>query len=278
MDINIVASCSSERNNEYIFSLLKNRDKTKNHIIIAPDRSLFSLEKRLFEELEESCFFDINIISLSRLSKQVIKNTNKKNILTKQSGVALIKKLLNDNKDKLNVFSKAVDYMGFANSLFEMICLYKSCGVSVSDVYIDNSNTFANLKQKDIKLIYGEYEKYLQNDYTDSFNQLMLFADLINKDTYKDTIFYFVEFDDFTHLMYNIILKLSKYSDGIYVCCTYGKESLNSNIYSNKVYYDLIDLYKSDSLQYKINRLSDFDDIYKSCLSKNLLAYSSKDF
>ena len=62
MDINIVAGKTSELNNEYIFSILKNRDKSKKHIIIAPDRSLFSLEQRLFEETGEGCFFDINVI------------------------------------------------------------------------------------------------------------------------------------------------------------------------------------------------------------------------
>ena len=69
MDINIIAGKTSELNNEYVFSLLRKRDKSKKHIIIAPDRSLFSLEQRLFDETGESCFFDINVISLTRLSK-----------------------------------------------------------------------------------------------------------------------------------------------------------------------------------------------------------------
>ena len=65
-------------------------------------------------------------------------------------------------------------------------------GVNISpeEMFVDDSVSFANLKQKDIKLIYSKYEDYLQSDFTDSFNQLKLFADLIEKDTYKDTIFY----------------------------------------------------------------------------------------
>ena len=95
MNINIIASNCTEINNEHIFSLLKNRDKTKNHIIIAPDRCQFSIEQRLFDETGEKCFFDVNVISLSRLSKKAIKNS-KKNVLSKQSGVALVKKILKD--------------------------------------------------------------------------------------------------------------------------------------------------------------------------------------
>ena len=273
MNINIIAGACGEINNQYIFSLLKNRDKTKNHIVIAPDRSQFSIEQRLFEETGEKCFFDINVISLSRLSKKVISNS-KKNILTKQSGVALVKKILSDNINKLSVFNKATKFVGFASSLFETICFYKSCNVSPEEMFVGDSDSFSNLKQKDIKLIYNEYEKYLQNEFTDSFNQLKVFADNINSETFENTIFYFIEFDDFTRVMYDVLLKLSRFSGGIYISCSYGKEFNNSNIYSNKVYYDLIDLYKSENLNFKINKLPDFKDNTKNLLLHNLFSYS----
>ena len=83
-----------------IFEILKNRDKTKKHIIIAPDRCLFSLEQKLFEKTGESCFFDIDIISLTRLSKKYLSGVSDKKILSKQSGVALVKKLLIENERK----------------------------------------------------------------------------------------------------------------------------------------------------------------------------------
>lgn len=273
MNINIVASASNEINLRHIFDLIKNRDRKKNHIIIAPDRSLFSLEKRLFDSTGEKCFFDVNIMSLSRLSKSVLVN-NTNNILSKQSGVAVVKKILEENKDKLQAFSKASNFIGFASSLFETICFYKSCNVLPQDIYIDDTRNFSNLKQKDIKFVYEEYEKFLGNEYTDSFNRLQLFADSIKKDTFKDTIFYFVEFDDFTRLMYNIIAKLSRFCDGVYVCATYGKGVNNSNIYSNKIYYDLIDLYKGEGLEYHINHLPSFQDADLKNLSENLFSYS----
>ena len=187
MDISIVAGKYSEINNAQIFEILKSRDKTKKHIIIAPDRSLFSLEERLFDELQESCFFDVSVMSMSKFASSLLK-TNTKKILTKQSGVALVKKILMENQDKLSTFSKATKYMGFASSLFETICLFKSCNISCEEIFVGNDN-YSSLKQKDIKLVYSEYEKFLKNDYTDSFNQLKLFADLINSDFCKNTCF-----------------------------------------------------------------------------------------
>ena len=134
-----MAGKCSEICNEKIFEIIKNRDKSKNHIIIAPDRTLFSLEQRLFDATKETCFFDVNIMSMSRFSKKFLINTNK-NILTKQSGVALTKKLLIENKDKLYTFKKATNFIGFASELFETICLLKSCNISCEDMYVTDSN------------------------------------------------------------------------------------------------------------------------------------------
>lgn len=275
LNINIVAGKCSEENNRYIFDCLKTRDKSKKHIILAPDRCLFSLEQRLFEETKEECFFDVDIISLSRLSKRILSmSSNKKRVLTKQSGIALVKNLLIQNKDKLLAFRKSTDFIGFATSLFETICLFKSCNISPEDMYVSDLDNLYNLKQKDIKLIYTLYEEFLTNDYTDSFNQLALFADLITKDLFKDTIFYLVEYDDFTAIMLNIISKLARFSDGIYINCTYGKDNLNSNIYSNKVYYDLIDLFKMENLHFNILKPARFDIEYKRIIANELLAYN----
>ena len=268
MDINIIAGKYNEQNDKKIFEILKNRDKSKENIIIAPDRSLFEIERRLFDELNESCFFDVSVMSLTKLSKRLKTKVNK-NILTKQSGVALIKKLLIENKSELKSFGKACEFLGFAECLFETICLLKSCNISYTDMVVTDENTYENLKQKDIKLIYSKYEEFLKNDYTDSFNQLKLFADNINKDFAKDICFYFIEFDDFTALMQLIIAKLARFSDKFYITCTYSNDSNNQNIYTNKVYYDLIDLFKFEGLIAKIDRLKT-DDI----VANNLLGYN----
>lgn len=275
MNINIVAGKNNDRCSQKIFDILTSRDKTKKHIIIAPDRSLFSIEKMLFEKLNESAFFDLNVISMSRLSKSVLGAGDNKKLLTKNSGVALVRKLLSENKDKLKSFKKSTEFMGFAKNIFETICLYKSCNIAPSDVYTDDSQNYSNLKQCDIKLIYSLYEDYLQNEYTDSFNRLMLFASKIDKNTFKDTIFYLVEFDDYTSIMYDIIYKLSRFSDGIYISATFGKGGNNAGIYSNKIYYDLASMYKTYGLDYKVITADEYSDRTHNHILNNLLSYGA---
>ncbi len=272
MNIEIISCACHELGNTRVFEKLKNRDRNLKHIIIAPDRSLFSIERRLFDELGEDCFFDLDVMSITRLSKRLLSTIKSPNILTKQSGIALVKKLLVENRENLLSFGKSVDYMGFATELFETICLYKSCNILPNDVYTDDSQSYANLKQKDIKLIYTEYESYLQSDFTDSFNQLRVFANSITEDFCKDTVFYFVEFDDFTALVYDIILKLARFSAGLYISCCYSNAN-NSNIYTNKVYGDLVTLFKQNGLNYSIAKTNNFGDNEKDCLLHNALSF-----
>ncbi len=269
MDIHILAGLTTRDLNAKIFEILKSRDKSKHHIIIAPDRSLFSLEQSLFDKLGESCFFDIDVMSISRLSKKFLISTPTQKILSKQSGIALTKKLLIENKSKLHTFGKVSSTMGFASELFETICLYKSCNITCDDMYVTDSTDYANLKQKDIKLIYSEYEKFLKNDYTDSFNRLKLFADTLNRDNLKNTCFYFVDFEDFTELYLQIIYKIARFSDKTYITCPYSKDSNNKNIFTNKVYFDLVDCFKYNGLNFAIDKITNNDII-----ANNLLAYS----
>ncbi len=275
MDINIVSGNSSENINKFVFDLLKKRDKSTNHIIIAPDRCLFNLEERLFDELGEQCFFDISVMSLTRLAKSINKDHKDKLVLTKQSGIAIVRKLLIANANSLKIFNKSTNYLSLAESIYETICLFKSCNISHEQVFVDDSSDYSNLKNCDIKLIYQLYEQFIESRFTDNFNELKLFASLIDNKTFANTTFYFLEFDDFTRLIYDIIVKMSRFSSGIYIGCTFSKDN-NSNIYLNKVYYDLIDIFKQSGLTFSTHIAPALTSSLHHFLSCNLLAYNPK--
>ena len=131
------------------------------HIVVTPDRCAFNIEKMLFDIVGEDSFFDIDVLTITRLCRQRLKDISHKKILSKQSAVAIIKRLLIENKDKLHSFKNVVEFTGFAEELFETIALYKSCNISYEEVYVDNTVTALNFKQQDIKFIYKLYEEYL---------------------------------------------------------------------------------------------------------------------
>ena len=70
--LTLVHSSTSKFSNDYVYEILKNRDKSKQHIIIVPDRCAFNAENMLFDKIGSSCIFDIRVLSLSRLTSILI--------------------------------------------------------------------------------------------------------------------------------------------------------------------------------------------------------------
>lgn len=228
---------------------LKNRDREKKHIIITPDKKSLFYEKRLFSLLEEEAFFDVTTTTLSRFANKV--NNKTERILTKQGGVLIIKKILNEYASNLKSFGKDCNAVGFASVLFDTICMFKSCNVPYSDITECGNKLLAG-KLNDIKFVYEKYEEYLKKEYTDSFNRLSLCAHNIAREDFKDTCVYFVGFDDFTKQAYAIIEKLMLSCDSVSIATTLGKKSdtkHNANIYLNVIYYNIIDLAKKHGIQ-----------------------------
>lgn len=244
MKFNLYHSSLNGLSADRLIADLRNRDRSKKHIIITTDKSSLYYERKLFQILQESSFFDISVTTLSRFANSVIGAGH--NILTKQGGVLIVKRILLEHKSELKSFSKSCELIGFAGSLFDTICMFKSCNIAPSQIEEVSADTLNN-KLQDIKFVYEKYEEYLKNQYTDSFNRLNLCAMKISKDDFSDVDFYFVGFDDFTKQGYAIIEKLLKCSSSVSIATTYAKttdEKKNGNIYLNNVYYNAIDIAK----------------------------------
>ena len=279
MTVDLFVSQLNKISEEELLKSLKNRDKSKKHIIIAPDRCTLNIEKKLFDILDEECLVGLDVLTFSRLAKIELNKSNiNEKVLTKNSAVAIIKKILLDNEKSLENFSKAIKFNGFSSELYNTICLFKSCNIESGDIDIQTKEKALNLKLSDIKFVYEKYEEFLKQDYTDSFNRLSLFASKINKDTFKDTCFYFVCFEDFTKQQYLIIEKLIRFAQSVSFACTWSKASskiANANIYLNAVFYGVMDLCSQVGVCPNIKKIVNDENV----LLNNFLSLSvDKDF
>lgn len=276
----IFYSTTNKNSTEVLLKTLKNRDKTKKHLIIAPDRCALNIEKKLFALNCEECFFGVNVLSFTQLCKSTLSKLKlNKKILSKQSGIALIKKILIENIESLKSFIKVSEFDGFATEIFETICLFKSCGISPNNIDINTISNSLNLKLNDIKMVYQKYEDFFEDEYSDSFNQLDLFSSVIDKNTFKDTCFYFVEFADFTKQMYNIISKIMRFNDvNIATTSSRGNDIKNKNIHTDLIFYNIIDLCKLNGVEYKLIECENIYDEAYFHMSKNLLSTSPEKY
>lgn len=278
MNFNLYYADFNSLSADELIRRLKDRNKNQRHIIITPDKASLYYERRLFTLLQEESFFDVMTTTLSRFANGVVGKAD--NILSKQGGVLIVKRILLENKTRLKSFAKASDLVGFAGGLFDTICMFKSCRITpdqIGEVVQENLNN----KLYDIKLVYEKYEEYLSVNYTDSFNRLNLCASKISKENYKDCNFYFVGFDDFTKQGYLIIEKLIKCSNSVSIATTFVRknpEKNNSNIYLNSVYYNCMDLCQLIGVECNRIEVGNSFDNEKKFVSQQLLSNKVKAF
>gem|GEM_PF-3443499 len=223
--------------------------------LVVPDRFTLNAEKSVFEKLSIKSTFNIEVITLSKLATKVLNaQTDNKKLLTKQSGVMLVTKIILNKQNELKAYKKATKLTGFAKSIFETITQLKSCNITPEE--FENSYTGENLalklKMHDIFLIYKEYELLLKSGYLDANTKLSLLVEnLPNSDFIKNTHFYFALFDNFTPKQYLIIQNLIKYASSVNVGFASNTKQNNQNIYPTNMYENLTTIAKLYSMQLK---------------------------
>jgi len=254
-----------------LFSDLSNfRDGKAKHIIITPDRMTLNCEQKIFKELKEKCFFDVEVMTLSRLSNKFVdKVGDKHKILTKTGAISIVKKILLENNDQFDIFEKACKQDDFALVMFETISMLKSCLVTSTDIQSVSKNNILNKKLEEIKLVYEKYEEFLKGDYIDSFNRLSLFASLIKKDSFSDTHFYFIGYNSFTPQINFVLSKILESAISVSVSVCDGGKS-NSNLFKMQEYGNLISLTDVLGCPKEIIECSNSFDGTRKTISENL--------
>ena len=269
---------------DHIFNTISKTRGNCKQVIFTPDRMTLQLEEKLFDALNEKCVFDVDVTTLTRFTNKIVSENNiKHRVLTKPVCVALIKKILNENKDDFKTIKKALNFNGFATTIFNTISMFKSCNVTPEKLELSTKNKNLNYKLEDLKLIYSKYEQFLQGDYTDSFNKLNLLIKLIKSLDLTNYHFYFVGFNDFTPQMYSVVKELAKKSASVSVACAvnYVDELNNKNIYLNNVYLNLIDMCHANGVLFKTvyakaNYKNEFNVISNNLFGLNLKKSSTQ--
>lgn len=255
MQFNLCISNTYQNAFKQVLNRLPKEDSISKHFFIVPDRMTLTTEKSIFEHLNISSTFNIEVITLSKFANKVLKNTlATKKLLNKQSGVMLTTKAILNNTKELKAFQKAVKLKGFAANIFETINQLKSCNITVEELKesYKNSNRALTLKLDDISLIYTTYEHMLKEEYIDASTKLNLLLEVLpHVDFIKNSHFYFALFDNFTPQQYKIIDGLVQYAKSVTVGFTSNTKQNNAHLYPNKMYESLTTIAKNYGMNVK---------------------------
>ena len=266
----------------YVLDKLKqNYKRGEKQLVIVPENIALSYDVRVLEHLNIFGSFDIEVVSFSRLADLYLKKNRGVKIYNQQTQVMLIRKVIEENKDQLKHFSKAANFMGFANEVLKIINQIRFNDIApirIEEIKANLSKSFQD-KAEDILLIYNKFMDELKDNCYDAISKLDAIIEAADKKEYVDRDIYICEFEYFNKKECDVISSLLK-NQGIdrkfYIGMVESKDG-NKHIYPNmqeciENIIDKVDV--SVEKEYKIkNEIEDEFDVIR----KYLFEYKTQD-
>lgn len=224
----------------------ENFDGKSRHLLIVPDRFTLSYEKSAIDFIgnnDESTqkevldylgirgSFELEVSSFSKLADRFLKRKALR-LLDKQSEIMLLRKVIEENKDSLVCFGRAIKQASFAEEMYAAISQIRNSGVSVEQLQaLDGKlDSKTQMKTRDIALLYSRYVQALQQGYVDGTSKLQAFANGIEDSELSDYHIYLTDFTSLTRVEKDIVQAMMKTAMSFDAC-------LLSSVYDNSFIY-----------------------------------------
>ncbi|MBR5439132.1 MAG: PD-(D/E)XK nuclease family protein [Clostridia bacterium] len=209
------------------------RQENLNCIIFSEDKITLNIES----ETARACgggFLNIDVTTFKRYISSIIPFEN---VLSKESSVMLVRKIILKHKKELTCFSSSITRPNLALTLYELISQLESANVTYGDLneLIENNNDESALikKIKDIAFIYQKYIECLnENGLKDSNNYFSLMPELVkNDETIKNSVIILSGFSTITEQRADAIKALTQCAKDVYAVLIDGE---NKDVYTGE--------------------------------------------
>lgn len=199
-------------------------------ILVVPAQASLSVEKKAFDILGSSGFFDLRIVRGQKLHDEIMHECGYPG-LTSVNTIGrsmLLRRIASQNKEALGTFSSVSLEDGFIDMSGDFIVQLKQNDLDEKklDKLVELSKGLLKGKLSDMKLMYLEYEKALAGRFTDSEDLLAFVTNKIKDCSFiKEYKIYYYGFYSFTQRELKYLAELEKYSKGLCVALECGKGS-----------------------------------------------------
>ncbi len=242
--------------------------------IVVPDKLSLFMERFLFEKMNMSASFNLQVSTMNRFAKKSCKVDKSKQI-SKIGSILLIHRILNENLNNLEILKNKAYSFNYAEDVFKTITQLKASRISFEEMKGFSSND-ERLKGKihDLALVYEEYEKGKAGllDTSDWF--LMSSFDVSKGREGKKILF--VGFDDFTAIQYSIIERLA--IDCEVFVMNYFSKSQNKHIFNSEVFSQLKNISYINQLSFNVEEIVVSKSNLKKFLEENLFGLKPLNF
>lgn len=207
-------------------------------IYLVPEQMTFQSEYELAQDTKLGGMIRCQVFSITRLAWRVLQETGgiAREHLSSVGIHILLRKIIEERKQDLKVFTKASEKTGFIDQVEEAISEFKRYCISTDDL----GNTKADLDRSDQKsptdellegklhdfdVIYKDFEQAMLGKYLDSEDYLKLLAQNIENSSYIQNAQIYVDgFHSFTPQEVLVLQELMKHCQSTTVCLTGDQE------------------------------------------------------
>lgn len=244
MKLNYILGRSGVGKTHRVYEEINERlSKNENNklILLVPEQFTLQGEADLISKMNLSGIMRLEVLSFSRLGFNILNEMGgmKKTTIETIGKLMILRKLLEENLDELQVFKKGFNQEGFLENLCSLISEFKRCGVTTEELEsrVESLEKDNMLKRKlqDISLIYKNFEVFLEGRYSDQDDKINLAIEKLENSRYFENAEIWIDgFSTFSAQEYKMMEKLFLKAKNVHISLT-----LDSDKYSRD--YDLFD-------------------------------------
>jgi ATP-dependent helicase/nuclease subunit B len=237
-----------------IIDCLLNKQSEGNLVFLVPEQATYQAERAILTNSRIKGYSRLHILSFQRLCYLIFGKNLAARPLTTQTRDMIVYRLLNENTEKLSIFSSQAS-AGIAMAITEL----QEYGKSPGDVdkliqQLKNSSELTAGKLSDINLIYKQYLNFVEGNFLNNDNQLNLAREAVAHTPFlKDCLLWVDGFAGFTTSEILLLAELLKAASSSKIALCLDPAALQEDwagIFepTQKTYSDLLSLIKQLNL------------------------------
>ncbi|SHK47480.1 DNA helicase/exodeoxyribonuclease V, subunit B [Clostridium cavendishii DSM 21758] len=220
MGLRIIYGRAGSGKSTYCINEIKNKietnDKKNRLLLIVPEQFTFETENKLLKVASEKSVLRAEVLSFKRLAHRIFNQCGGlKHKSIKDAGKSmLIHKILEDENKNMQIFNIASKKQGFIDIISKTITEFKKYNITqeiLSDTISNIQEEELRFKLQDLKLLYNDFNKRIEDKYIDTDDELTLLSKVLDTcELYDGAEIWVDEFTTFTPQQMEVLVKLMK--------------------------------------------------------------------
>ena len=236
----MVGGASSGKSNRLVTDMAERSLRLKNDrfFAIVPEQATLKMQQSVVAHLKSGATFNIDVVSFDRLAHVVFADLgiDASNILDDTGKILILRQVLEDCKDDLEVYQHKVHLPGFVQRIKSAVTELKQYGIDDNQLYLmqESAQEFQNQllfsKLQDLRLISRKFQDRIRDAYRAQEELLDLFASCVpDSQRIKDSHIYLDGFTGFTPVQYKLLKQFLRFAQDVTVAVTIPMERICNN-------------------------------------------------